>query len=65
MLTMNKMINIPVARIRAKMMRVSEGDFERDPSIEWDHELGEIGKGIHKRCIVNSQKFLEKTYTKL
>ncbi len=28
-------------------------------------EAGQIGKGIHKRCIVNSQKFLEKTYSKL
>lgn len=28
-------------------------------------EAGEIGKGTHKRCIVNSQKFLEKTYNKL
>ena len=28
-------------------------------------EAGEIGKGTHKRCIVNSQKFLEKAYAKL
>lgn len=28
-------------------------------------ESGEIGKGTHKRCIVNSQKFLDKTYIKL
>ena len=28
-------------------------------------ESGEIGKGTHKRCIVNAQKFLEKTYAKL
>ena len=28
-------------------------------------EAGEIGKGTHKRVIVNSQKFLEKAYTKL
>ena len=28
-------------------------------------EAGEIGRGIHKRVIVNSQKFLEKTYNKL
>lgn len=28
-------------------------------------ESGEIGKGTHKRCIINSQKFLEKTYSKL
>lgn len=28
-------------------------------------EAGQIGKGNHKRCIVNSQKFLDKTYAKL
>ena len=28
-------------------------------------EAGEIGKGTHKRCLVNSQKFLDKTYSKL
>ncbi len=28
-------------------------------------EIGEIGKGTHKRVIVNSQKFLEKAYSKL
>ena len=28
-------------------------------------EAGEIGKAIHKRVIINSQKFLEKAYNKL
>ena len=28
-------------------------------------ETGEIGKGIHKRVVVNAQKFLEKAYDKL
>ena len=28
-------------------------------------EAGQIGKGTHKRVIVNSQKFLEKAYAKL
>ena len=28
-------------------------------------EAGEIGKGTHKRVIVNTQKFLEKVYDKL
>ena len=28
-------------------------------------EAGEIGHGIHKRVLVNSQKFLEKAYNKL
>ncbi len=47
MIILNRMINVPVSRIRAKMLRVADGDFERDPSIEWDHELGEIGRGIN------------------
>lgn len=28
-------------------------------------EAGEIGTGTHKRCLVNSQKFLDKAYSKL
>ena len=28
-------------------------------------ECGEIGKGTHTRVVVNSQKFLDKTYNKL
>lgn len=47
MLMLNRMINIPVSKIRAKMLRVAEGDFSRDPSIEWEHELGDIGRGIN------------------
>lgn len=47
MLMLNRMINVPVSRIRAKMLRVADGDFARDPSIEWNHELGDIGRGIN------------------
>ena len=28
-------------------------------------EIGDIGHGVHKRVIVNSQKFLDKAYSKL
>ncbi len=28
-------------------------------------EAGEIGKGTHKRALVNAQRFLDKTYAKL
>ena len=28
-------------------------------------EVGKIGEGTHKRCVVNSQRFLDKTYDKL
>lgn len=47
MLMLNRMISVPVSKIREKMQRVSQGDFSRDPSIEWEHELGEIGRGIN------------------
>ncbi len=47
MMLMNRMINVPIFKLRAKMQRVSEGDFERDASIEWNHELGDIGRGIN------------------
>ena len=33
--------------------------------VEAFYEAGTIGKGTHKRVVVNSQRFLEKTYTKL
>lgn len=28
-------------------------------------EAGKIGEGTHKRCIISSQRFLDKTYAKL
>ncbi len=47
MMLMNRMINVPIIKLCAKMQRISEGDFERDASIEWNHELGDIGRGIN------------------
>lgn len=44
---MYRIINIPVARIQKRLERISAGDFERDTSIEWKHELGDIGRGIN------------------
>lgn len=45
--TLNRMISMPVIKINDKMRRISKGDFSRDESIEWDHELGDIGRGIN------------------
>ena len=47
MVLLNRIINVPVKAIRTKIDAVSHGDFSRDPAIEWDHELGDIGKGIN------------------
>lgn len=47
MFIMNRMITVPVSQLRSKMQKIADGDFSRDPSIEWDHEIGDIGKGIN------------------
>lgn len=47
MVMFNRMINIPVSMLHSRMQRIAGGDFTRDPSIEWEHELGDIGRGIN------------------
>lgn len=43
----NHTINVPIRGIQKKLIAISNGDFSKDKSIEWEHELGEIGKGIN------------------
>ncbi|MCI8725470.1 MAG: sensor histidine kinase [Hungatella sp.] len=47
-LSLSRTINQPVARIQKKIDKIAHGDFTRDTSIEWEHELGDIGKGIDR-----------------
>lgn len=42
-----RVIDVPVAQIQKRLSRISSGDFDRDASIEWKHELGDIGRGIN------------------
>ncbi|HHX59898.1 MAG TPA: histidine kinase [Epulopiscium sp.] len=44
---LNNIINKPLAQLLQKMDLVSSGDFSYDPTIEWENELGEIGRGIN------------------
>jgi two-component system sensor histidine kinase YesM len=46
-LFLSKTVNVPVKKLQERMKRIENGDFERDPSTEWEHELGEIGKNIN------------------
>ena len=51
--------------VRAEAAVISvEGKVITFEVVAYD-EIGEIGRGIHKRVIVNSQKFLDKAYSKL
>ncbi|MCR4741187.1 MAG: sensor histidine kinase [Lachnospiraceae bacterium] len=62
---LSRMINAPVEKLTGKLNRVGEGDFTRDNSIEWDNELGNIGKGINDlsvrvEALINDRVKMEK-----
>ena len=44
---MNRTISQPVGQVRLKIDRIAGGDFSLDPTIEWEHEIGDIGRGIN------------------
>ena len=44
---LSQTINVPVGQLQLRMKRIEEGDFSRDNSTEWEHELGDIGKTIN------------------
>jgi len=44
---LNRAINRPILRLQSRMEAISQGDFSSDPSIEWDNELGDVGRGIN------------------
>ncbi len=46
-LFLSRTVNVPVKKLKERMKRIENGNFERDPSTEWDHELGDIGKNIN------------------
>jgi len=46
-LFLSKTVNVPVKQLQIRMKRIEQGDFSRDPSTEWNHELGDIGKSIN------------------
>lgn len=44
---LGRSITKPVLKIRKRLSAISASDFERDSGIEWDNELGDIGRGIN------------------
>lgn len=45
---LDRIINRPVQKILEKITAISQGDFSRDSAIEWQDELGKIGRGINQ-----------------
>jgi len=48
---LGRIINKPVVRLRKKIAAISESDFSRDGGIEWNDELGDIGRGINEMSL--------------
>lgn len=44
---LGRTINRPILRLQTRMEAISQGDFSPDPSIQWDNELGDVGRGIN------------------
>lgn len=40
-------IGIPVRKMRRQLSQISDGDFTPSAEIEWNNELGDIGRGIN------------------
>lgn len=46
-LMLHKQVAEPVVALRRRIERISAGDFTVDPALEWNNELGDIGRGLN------------------
>ena len=46
-ISLQQTITKPVGRLISRLDKIGQGDFSRDEKIEWNNELGEIGRGIN------------------
>jgi two-component system sensor histidine kinase YesM len=46
-ISLHRTITRPVERLISRLDKIGQGDFSRDEKIEWNNELGEIGRGIN------------------
>ena len=44
---LHRMIAHPITALQTRIEKIGGGDFSADPSIEWNNELGDIGRGIN------------------
>ncbi len=52
-------VAVPIRALQRQMETVSQGDFSPNPAIEWNHELGDVGRGIN-RLSRNVSSLMEK-----
>lgn len=45
---LHRTVATPIGALQKRMEEVGRGEFSIDPTIEWDNELGDVGRGINK-----------------
>lgn len=45
---LHRTVAAPIGALQRRMEEVGRGEFSIDPTIEWDNELGDVGRGINK-----------------
>ena len=45
---LHHMISPPITALQNRITKIGSGDFTFDPAIEWNNELGDIGRGINQ-----------------
>ncbi|MCD8367648.1 MAG: sensor histidine kinase [Clostridiales bacterium] len=44
---LHKLISNPIRALQQQIETLAQGDFTVNPGIEWNHELGDVGRGIN------------------
>lgn len=47
-LLLHRLVATPILLLQRQIERLGGGDFTPDPALEWDNELGDIGRGINQ-----------------
>lgn len=48
MLVLHKLISNPIRALQQQIETLAQGNFTVNPGIEWNHELGDVGRGINR-----------------
>ncbi len=47
MLLLRRLVRRPILALQRQIDTLAQGDFSVNPDIEWNHELGDVGRGIN------------------
>ncbi len=48
---LNRLLVQPIVALQAHIHNVSTGDFRQNPNIEWNNEMGDIGRGVNQLAV--------------